>query len=373
MFDRASTDDYFPVVFAWDASAAPDSDAAVDAPLAAVARYPHLAGRMGVDGHGRRCFHLNNAEVLVVEATADALARGMPAHTELYPQADKGTRRRTAVPGAADAVPVRRAGVGTTLQHLVADGHSMSSFYTAWAAAMRTGFATLPPPLFTDRAAIFVPRRPPAVAFDHRNTEFRLRNTTSHHRSDYPVIPMDRIKNTSVHFPAEFIAGLKARAGASGRQCTAFQCLLAHVWKKATAARGVAPGELTRFRIAVDCRGRAAATAGVPAADFFGNMVLWAFPGMRAGDSSTSQLDPDQASPSRSGYMGGRSPNQHSTRRGRRNKAQAEPATDIAPIKMGSNIQKRVPPFHRLGFRPMRRLGGDTRRRGVGFEVYSRY
>lgn len=94
-FDRASTDGYIPTVFALNAPA-PDNDAMVDGLLAAVARYPHLAARMGVDDRGRKCFHLNNAGVLVIEATADAdLADALAAHdvaahiNELYPKADK--------------------------------------------------------------------------------------------------------------------------------------------------------------------------------------------------------------------------------------------------------------------------------------------
>jgi hypothetical protein len=162
--------------------------------------------------------------------------------------------------------------IGTACQHLVADGQSMSFFYTAWATAVRTASATLPSP-FTDRAAIAVPRDPPAPKFDHRNIEFRGEHSPSH---SYGALPMDRIKNLAVHFPEEFVAGLKARAG--GR-CSTFQCLLAHAWKKVTAARDLPPEEPTQVRVAVNCRGRA--QPPVPA-EYFGNMVLWAFPRMRA-------------------------------------------------------------------------------------------
>ncbi|KAL6642999.1 hypothetical protein ACP70R_021180 [Stipagrostis hirtigluma subsp. patula] len=282
VFDRASTDGYIPAVFAWDALAAPDNEAVVDGLLAAVGRYPHLAGRMGVDGRGRRCFHLNDAGVLVIEAAADAdLADAMAAHdasahvNELYPKADK---ERADEPLLQVQLTRYRCGglvIGTACQHLVADGQSMSFFYTAWAAAARTGCAVLPSP-FTDRAAIAVPRTPPAPKFDHRNIEFRGEERSP--SRSYATLPMDRIRNLSVHFSEEFVAELKARAG--GR-CTRFQCLLAHAWRKATAARDLAPDELTHVRVAVNCRGRA--NPPVPA-DFFGNMVLWAFPRMRAQD-----------------------------------------------------------------------------------------
>ncbi|PAN47415.1 hypothetical protein PAHAL_9G271900 [Panicum hallii] len=276
-FDRASTDGYIPAVFAWNAPA-PDNAALVDGLLAAVARYPHLAGRFGVDDRGKKCFHLNDAGVLVVEAQADAdladaLAHDVAAHiNELYPKADK---ERADEPIFQAQLTRYRCGglvIGTACQHLVADGQSMSFFYTSWATAVRTSSATLPSP-FTDRETIAVPRSPPAPKFDHRNIEFRGQHSPSH---SYPVLPMDRIKNLACHFPDEFIAGLKARVG--GR-CSTFQCLLAHAWKKVTAARDLAPEEFTQIRVAVNCRGRA--DPPVPM-EYFGNMVLWAFPRMRA-------------------------------------------------------------------------------------------
>ncbi|KAL6642996.1 hypothetical protein ACP70R_021177 [Stipagrostis hirtigluma subsp. patula] len=257
VFDSASTDGYIPVVFAWDALAAPGNEAVVDGLLGAVARYPHLTGHMGVDGRGRKCFHLDDAGVLVIEAAADVdLADALGAHdvsahvNELYPKADKD---RADEPLLQVQLTRYRCGglvIGTVSQHLVADGQSMSFFFSAWAAAARTGSAVLPSP-FTDRAAIAVPRSPPAPRFDHRNTEFRGEHSPSR---PYATLPMDSIRNLAVHFSEEFVAGLKARAG--GR-CSTFQCLLAHVWKKATAARDVAPDELTQVRVAVNCRSRA--------------------------------------------------------------------------------------------------------------------
>ncbi|KAJ1295650.1 hypothetical protein BS78_01G239200 [Paspalum vaginatum] len=276
-FDRAATDGYIPALYAWNAPA-PDNADIVHGLLAAVAKYPHLAGRLRVDDRGRKCFHLNDAGVLVVEATADAdladaLAQDLPAHiNELYPKADK---ERADEPLFQAQLTRYRCGglvIGTACQHLVADGQSMSFFYTAWATAVRTASAAVPSP-FTDRAAITVPRSPPVAKFDHGNIEFRGERSLSH---SYAVLPLDRIKNLAVHFPEEFIADLKARVG--GR-CSTFQCLLAHAWKKVTAARDLAPEEFTRIRVAVNCRSRA--EPPVPM-EYFGNMVLWAFPRMQA-------------------------------------------------------------------------------------------
>ncbi|CAN6288327.1 unnamed protein product [Urochloa humidicola] len=276
-FDRASTDGYIPAVFAWNAPA-PDNAALVDGLLAAVARYPHLAGRFGVDGRGRRCFDLNDAGVLVVEAQADAdladaLAQDVAAHiNELYPKADK---ERADEPLFQAQLTRYRCGglvIGTACQHLVADGQSMSFFYTAWATAVRTASAATLPTPFTDRSAIAIPRDPPTPTFDHRNTEFRGNDDHSHH--SYPVIPLERIKNLTVHFSDDFVAALKSRA-----RCSTFQCLLAHAWKKVTAARDLPPETPTQIRVAVNCRPRAHPPAP---AEYFGNMVLWAFPRMPA-------------------------------------------------------------------------------------------
>ncbi|GJN40546.1 hypothetical protein PR202_gb29776 [Eleusine coracana subsp. coracana] len=276
-FDRASTDGYIPAVYAWSAPA-PDNNKVIQGLLATVARYPHLLGRMGVDDHGRKCFVLNDAGVLVIEAEADGdLADALAAHdlaehvNQLYPDADKERLDEPLFQAQITRFKCGGLVIGTACQHLVADGQSMSFFFTAWATAVRTNSATLPSAV-TDRASIAVPRRsPPAPAFDHRNIEFHGEQSVNH-----SVLALDRIKNLTVHFSDEFVAGLRAQAG--GR-CSTFQCLLAHTWKKVTEARDLAPKEFTQIRVAVNCRPRA--NPPVPM-DYFGNMVLWAFPRMRA-------------------------------------------------------------------------------------------
>ncbi|XP_020199658.1 tryptamine hydroxycinnamoyltransferase 1-like [Aegilops tauschii subsp. strangulata] len=283
VFDRASTDGYIPTVFAWS-SPAPTNGTLKDGLLATVARFPHLAGRFAVDNNGRKFLHLNNAGVLVIEATAradlaTALAHDASAHiAELYPKAEKEHVDEPIFQVQLTRYTCGGLVIGMASHHQVADGQSMSGFSASWATAVRTNSAALPSP-FLDRGATDNPRSPPLPAFDHGSIEFKGEHSSSR---SYRVLPLDRIKNLALHFPGEFVAELKARVGAP---CSTFQCLLAHAWKKVTAARDLAPDDFTQVRVAVNCRGRA--KPPVPM-DFFGNMVLWALPRMRVQDLLSS-------------------------------------------------------------------------------------
>ncbi|KQJ89211.1 hypothetical protein BRADI_4g24210v3 [Brachypodium distachyon] len=247
VFNRASLDKYVTAVFAWNGPAAPSNDALKDGLIATVARFPHLAGRFAVDEQNRKkCFHLNDAGVRVVVATAagNLADEDVSAHfNELYANANKERANEPLFQVQLTRYTCGGLVIGTACHHQVADGQSMSVFYTAWTAAVRTDSAVLPTP-FVDRSTTAVPRSPPAPAFDHRNIEFK--GPTSSHPSC--PNPMDRtIKTLLVHYPDQFIADLKARVGA---RCSTFQCLMAHGWKKVMAARGLPPESLTRVRVA---------------------------------------------------------------------------------------------------------------------------
>jgi len=180
--------------------------------------------------------------------------------------------------------------IGMICHHRVADGHAFSTFLAKWATLVRAGHNDddgdfIAPPPFLDRAATAVPRSPPAPVFDHRAVEFNAGD--GHGSRSYAVVPADKVKNLTVTFTAEFVAELKLKArgdgdgGGGAVRCSTFQCLLAHVWKKVTAARGLSPEEFTQVKVAVNCRGRA--DPPLPA-DLFGNMVLWAFPRLEVGE-----------------------------------------------------------------------------------------
>lgn len=169
--------------------------------------------------------------------------------------------------------------IGVSYHHHTADGVAMDAFLTTWARAVREGNGFTVPSFFLGREATAVPRSTPKPAFDHRSIEFKAREDNSNSSKSYDaVLSMYKMKNLAVHFPAEFIADLKARVGF---RCSTFQCLLAHAWKKLTVARGLKSEEFTQVKVAVNCRGKA--SSPVPT-EFFGNMVLWAFPRLQARD-----------------------------------------------------------------------------------------
>ncbi|RLN41179.1 agmatine coumaroyltransferase-1-like [Panicum miliaceum] len=288
VFDRAAIDIFVATVLAYPAPA-PSNEALKEGLRKALAPYPHLAGRLAVDDQGRRFLHVNNEGVLVIEAAvsadlADVLANGMAAGNvgELYPTLPEENVGAALLQIKLNRYKCGGLVIGIISHHHVADGHSMSAFFTTWASAVRAGKNfTAPAPPFLDRAATAVPRGTPAPVFDHRSIEFKGRDDGRSSRP-YAVVLMDKIKNLTVHFTDEFVAELKARAGV---RCSTFQCLLAHVWKKITAARGLEPEEFTQVRVAVNCRSRA--DPAVPM-DFFGNMVLWAFPRLQVRDLLSS-------------------------------------------------------------------------------------
>uniref|UniRef100_A0A0E0J4W9 Peptidase C1A papain C-terminal domain-containing protein n=1 Tax=Oryza nivara TaxID=4536 RepID=A0A0E0J4W9_ORYNI len=105
--------------------------------------------------------------------------------------------------------------VGLIVHHHVGDGHSMSAFCATWARAVLEGEAFNVPSPFLDRAVTGAPRSPPAPVFDRRSIEFEVGNHAGRKPFGTGAVDtnMDKdIRNLAVHFTAEFVDELKARA-----------------------------------------------------------------------------------------------------------------------------------------------------------------
>ncbi|EMS45531.1 Agmatine coumaroyltransferase-1 [Triticum urartu] len=174
--------------------------------------------------------------------------------------------------------------VGFTTQHIVSDGRSTGNFFVAWSQATR-GAAIDPVPVH-DRASFFHPREPLHVEYEHRGVEFKpykkVHDDVVHGDGDDDEDDDDEVVVNKVHFSREFISRLKAQASAGApRPCSTLQCVVAHLWRSMTKARGLDGGETTSVAIAVD--GRARMSPQVPDG-YTGNVILWARPTTTAGE-----------------------------------------------------------------------------------------
>jgi len=283
VLDKANFDTYISVIYAFRPPA-PDN-AALEAGLARVlVEYREWAGRLGVDAQGNRAILLNDEGARFVEATADVALDSVmpleptPAVLALHPSGDDAVELML--------IQVTRFAcgslvVGFTTQHIVADGRATSNFFLAWSQATR-GAALDPVPVH-DRESFLRSRDPPLVEFEHRGVEFKpyekhVVESQSHAGGD----DEEEVVVQKVHFSREFISRLKSRASAGmPRPYSTLQCVVAHLWRCMTTARGLDEGQSTSVCIAVD--GRARMSPQVPDG-YTGNVVLWARPTARAGE-----------------------------------------------------------------------------------------
>ncbi|CAL4954556.1 unnamed protein product [Urochloa decumbens] len=290
VFDKVNFDTYVSVIYVFRPPMPPN--AALEAGLArALAEYREWAGRLGVDADGNRAILLTDEGARFVEATADVTLHSVlplrPTRevTSLHPSAsgDDGAEELMLVQVTRFACG--SAAVGLTAQHLVSDGRATSNFFVAWSQATR-GAAVDPAPVH-DRACFFAPRDPPLVEFEHRGVEYKHKQQSPQHVTRRSVSDgedgEDEVVVHKVHFSREFIAKLKSEASPHHHRpsCSALRCVVAHLWRCVTAARGLPAGATTSVRIAVD--GRVRMTPRVPEG-YTGNVVLWARPTATARD-----------------------------------------------------------------------------------------
>ncbi|CAL4979861.1 unnamed protein product [Urochloa decumbens] len=280
VFDEVTHDEYVPGIFAFHPPAPPT--AALESGLAKMlAEYRHWAGRLvTVDaGSGKRAIVLNDAGARFTEASAD-IALGDVAPLEPTPEM---LSLHPSCEGAEELMLVQVTRflcgsftVGYNMHHSVADGCATCTTLLAWGQAVR-GVPYDPVPVH-DRASMFVPRDPPLVEFEHRGSEFMPRVETKGFDGDHDDDDDDEVVTQTVRFGRDFVSRLKSQASAGKqRPYSAAQCVVAHLWRCVTLARGLNIDEVTKLHIAVN--GRYGRMRDPPVPDgYTGNAVLWARP-----------------------------------------------------------------------------------------------
>ncbi|OVA19451.1 Transferase [Macleaya cordata] len=284
VFDKVTYNTHIAVIYAYRPPTPPNSTIQQGLQKA-LSEYREWAGRLGENDKGDPVILLNDKGVMFVEASAECtLDQAMPfkpssALLSLHPS----------LKGVEELVQVQLTRftcgslvVGFTAHHLVADGNATSNFLVAWGQACR-GLEMIKPCPLHDRSSMFAPRDPPLFEFEHKGVEFSTKKLT---KSTYPrdeYITNDIIVH-KVHFTKEFLTKLKTKASSSCRNqrpYSTFESLVAHLWRAITRARGLNSFETTQVRISVNGRGRL--SPRVPN-EYFGNLVLWAFPTARVKD-----------------------------------------------------------------------------------------
>lgn len=283
VFDKVTYNQHIAVIYAYRFPT--PSNATIELGLQkALGIYREWGGRLGYDTNGNPIILLNDEGVRFVEASVDSeldqtvLLKPCASLLSLHPK----------LKDVVELVQVQLTTfscgslvVGFTAHHLVADGHSSSNFLVAWGQATRGLNITALP--LRDRT-IFSPRNPPKFEFEHRGAEYVAKKF----KRVYPLIhdDMEDIVVHKVHYTAEFLSKLKAKASSMNenkyyKPFTTFESLVAHLWRTITKARGLNQSDFTQIRISVD--GRSRINPKVPN-EYFGNLVLWAFPRAKVND-----------------------------------------------------------------------------------------
>ncbi|KAJ3687135.1 hypothetical protein LUZ61_016299 [Rhynchospora tenuis] len=275
LFDKVACKDHVGAVYIFSPPT-PSSENIIEGLSIVLSLYWELAGRLGTDDMGNTVILLNDEGARLVEASADVdlqnVLTSQPSKDieSLYPSI-QGVKELA-------QVQITRFTCGSlllafTADHQVADGHAITNFLVAWSQATR-GISMGSVPLH-DRGILFKPRHPPLVQYEHRGVEYITKSysTSSISCNDHQAMNVTIHK---VHFTKEFTERLQAKAsyGASKSYST-FETILAHLWRVITNVRCLPGHETTHIRISVN--GRRRMNPKVPN-EFFGNLVLWAFP-----------------------------------------------------------------------------------------------
>nr|XP_009769251.1 PREDICTED: agmatine coumaroyltransferase-2-like [Nicotiana sylvestris] len=285
VFDKVTYDAHIAIIYAYCPPTPPNT--AIELGLQkALAIYPEFAGRLSKDEHGNPVnILLNDEGVRFVEASANSTLdqvmpyKPSPSLLNLHPSLNDDVKELVQV--QLTWFTCGSLAVGFTSNHMIADGQSTSNFLVAWGQACR-GLRVNPIPLH-DRT-IFNPRNPPLVENEHKGVEFTSKLVKKEHLLNQAHHILEDIVVHKVHFTIEFLAKLKAKASSmngNNKPYSTFESLIAHLWRGITKARGRNAFETTQIRIAVN--GRARLNPRIPN-EYFGNLVLWAFPTTKVKD-----------------------------------------------------------------------------------------
>ncbi|XP_031501471.1 tryptamine hydroxycinnamoyltransferase 2-like [Nymphaea colorata] len=275
IFDRKASELHICVLFVYDNPGTSPNSGIILGLSKALSYYPQLAGHLS----GGHIVIDDNSGVPVFETT---VARKLEDFLPLEP-----------CPSLCDLHPPPAASnpmlmvqlnrfecgglvIGICASHWMADGQSMSNFFLSWSQLVRSPEMELEHPPVHDQEFFLVPRNPPVCSYPHERIEF----------SDAPLVgdngDVNTMDNLIVNYSWEFISELKERASSATATRPAvlkpstFACLLSHVWRKVSIARGLRDDEVTRLRLLVNGRPR----LGIPS-EYFGNLVLDAYPSTR--------------------------------------------------------------------------------------------
>ncbi|KAL3518468.1 hypothetical protein ACH5RR_021057 [Cinchona calisaya] len=283
VFDKVTYDAHIAIIYAYHPPNPPN--ATLETGLRkALSIYREWAGRLSKDDEGEPIILLNDAGVRFVEASVDIkLNQVMPLKPSAF-----CLSLHPSLQGIDELVQVQITRftcgsmvVGFTAHHLVADGHATSNFLVAWGQACR-GLKIHPLPLH-DRG-MFRPRNPPCIEFEHRGVEFKSQNLENIQNLHDENVKGGIVVVDQVHFSLGFLGKLKAKASAmngNNKPYSTFDSLVAHLWKQVTKARGLNAYQTTNVKISVN--GRMRMTPRIPN-EYFGNLVLWAFPSSKVKD-----------------------------------------------------------------------------------------
>ncbi|KAJ3681636.1 hypothetical protein LUZ60_014209 [Juncus effusus] len=281
VFDKVTYNTHMASVFAFNPPI--PSNIVIEKGLSKVlSEYREFAGRLVEDEESSLVISLNDQGVRFVEASVDSTVQNilpskptkdlLSLHPNLYNVEELLQVQLTRF--ACGSLVV-----GMTAHHMVADAHTVQQFCSAWSLAIR-GLPVEPIPLHT-RGTLFKHRDPPLIRYEHRGVEY-TKDIFNAKMKVYHQSMEEEVIIHKVHFTKEFINKLRANVSeGTSRPYSRFETILAHLWKTVTKARGLDGHETTEIRISVNGRMRMNPKI---LNEYFGNLVLWAFPRSKVKD-----------------------------------------------------------------------------------------